>query len=131
MEYNSTTDLETSDVHYHQNMTPLSNIQTPTLLLDKRKALKNLDQMAKKAHRDGVLFRPHFKTHQSAEIGQWFRGAGVTSITVSSLLMAEYFANHGWDNITVAILVNLLEIDRIRKLSKKIQLGIIVETKPA
>jgi D-serine deaminase-like pyridoxal phosphate-dependent protein len=109
-------------------MTQLLNIQTPTLLLDKQKALRNLERMAKKAHQSNVRFRPHFKTHQSAEIGDWFRDFGVTSITVSSLRMAEYFANHGWNDITVAFLVNTLEIDRMRALSERIKLGVIVES---
>ena len=36
-----------------------------------------------------LSFRPHFKTHQSAEIGSWFRDFGVTRITVSSRESAD------------------------------------------
>jgi D-serine deaminase-like pyridoxal phosphate-dependent protein len=109
-------------------MNQFLNIQTPTLLLDKQKALRNLERMAEKARRSGVRFRPHFKTHQSAEIGEWYRDAGITQITVSSLRMAEYFSDHGWNDITVAFLVNPLEVDRICALSKKIKLGVIVDS---
>ncbi len=40
--------------------------------------------MAQKATNANVLFRPHFKTHQSKGIGDLFREQGVTRIAVSS-----------------------------------------------
>lgn len=83
--------------------------------------------MFKKTVQSGVIFRPHFKTHQSIEIGRWFRQAGTDRITVSSLRMAGYFAGDGWDDITVAFPVNLREIDLIRSLSEQIKLGLVVE----
>lgn len=83
--------------------------------------------MAEKAHRSGILFRPHFKTHQSIVIGRWFREAGVTRITVSSLTAARYFASDGWDDITIAFPVNLREIDLINHLASEIRIGLLVE----
>ncbi|KPK99745.1 MAG: hypothetical protein AMJ91_06575, partial [candidate division Zixibacteria bacterium SM23_73_3] len=67
-------------------------IVKPTLLLDKKRVMKNIEKMARKAKAAGVRFRSHFKTHQSGEIGNWFRDVGVEAITVSSLDMAQYFA---------------------------------------
>jgi D-serine deaminase-like pyridoxal phosphate-dependent protein len=103
-------------------------IVKPTLLLDKKRVLNNIEKMTSKAKAAGVRFRPHFKTHQSAEIGNWFRDFGVTSITVSSLDMALYFAEHGWSDITVAFIVNLLEIDKINELANKIKLNLLVDS---
>ncbi|MFT4762826.1 MAG: D-serine deaminase-like pyridoxal phosphate-dependent protein [Paraglaciecola sp.] len=103
-------------------------ILTPTLLLDKAKCLKNIKAMAEKAHRNNVLFRPHFKTHQAHEVGRWFREFGVKAITVSSLTMAEYFAADDWKDITVAFPVNILEIERINQLAKAIQLNLVIES---
>ena len=100
----------------------------PTLLLDKKKCLKNIAEMTKKAERHKVTFRPHFKTHQSKEIGRWIRAFGVDKITVSSLKMAEYFAEDDWRDITVAFPVNLLEIKRINRLAAKIKLNLLVES---
>ena len=76
-----------------------NTIETPTLLLDAARAQRNIARMAKKARDNRLRFRPHFKTHQSAAIGEWFRQAGVSAITVSSVAMARYFADHGWDDI--------------------------------
>jgi D-serine deaminase-like pyridoxal phosphate-dependent protein len=74
----------------------------PVLLLDKEKCLANIGRMATKASARGLVLRPHFKTHQSAEVGSWFRDFGASTITVSSLRMAAYFADAGWEEILVA-----------------------------
>ena len=87
--------------------------------------------MVQKANEHKLLFRPHFKTHQSAEIGEWFREAGVTAITVSSLRMAQFFAEYGWDDITIAVPVNIPEIHEINELACKIKLNLLVENKEA
>lgn len=101
-------------------------ISVPTLLLDKEKCLANIQMMAEKARQSGVRLRPHFKTHQSAQVGEWFKEFGIDAITVSSLRMAHYFANNGWNDITVAFPVNLREIDLINKLAAEINLNIVV-----
>jgi D-serine deaminase-like pyridoxal phosphate-dependent protein len=103
-------------------------IKTPTLLLDENKCKANIKAMAEKARKNNLIFRPHFKTHVSQEIGNWFREVGVQKITVSSLKMAEYFAQDGWKNITVAFPTNILEIETINRLAEKIQLNLLVES---
>jgi D-serine deaminase-like pyridoxal phosphate-dependent protein len=82
--------------------------------------------MAEKARRSGVIFRPHFKTHQSAAIGEWFRDEAVQSITVSSLEMAGYFASAGWRDITVAFPLNRRETGLINQLAAQIRLNLLV-----
>jgi len=99
----------------------------PTLLIDKEKCLHNIQKMKAKADKSGVRFRPHFKTHQSAEVGEWIRDEGVAAITVSSISMAVYFAQNGWDDITVAFPVNVAEIDEINELAMQISLNLLVE----
>lgn len=103
----------------------------PTLLLDKKVCLQNIERMAKKAAENKLRFRPHFKTHQSAKIGEWFKHFGVEAITVSSVKMAEYFAANGWKDITIAFPVNILEIKNINKLAAKLKLGITLENMEA
>ena len=104
-----------------------SNIITPTLVLDVDRCKQNIQKMAKKAKDSKVIFRPHFKTHQSLEIGSWFKDVNVQCITASSLRMAEYFSAD-WDDITVAFPVNILEIGLINQLAKKITLNLLVES---
>ena len=83
--------------------------------------------MYSKAKRYNLDFRPHFKTHQSLEIGQWFKELGTDKITVSSMEMGNYFATE-WNDITVAFPVNILEIESINHLASKIQLNLLVES---
>ncbi|MGD0005531.1 MAG: alanine racemase [Anaerolineaceae bacterium] len=109
-------------------MSIFEQIEKPTLLLDVEKARRNIHRMAEKAKKLQVRFRPHFKTHQSAEIGEWFRPEGVSGITVSSVDMACYFARSGWQDITIAFTVNLRQIGAIRELAEQIHLELLVES---
>lgn len=84
--------------------------------------------MAEKARRNGAELRPHFKTHQSVEIGEWIREAGITGITVSSFRMARAFADAGWTDITVAFPVNIREADLINHLASRIQLRLFINS---
>ncbi len=99
----------------------------PTYLINPDICKANIRAMTDKASRAGVAFRPHFKTHQSRLIGRWFRDAGVSRITVSSLSMADYFQRDGWSDITIAFPVNVPEIDLINRLAGTITLGLLVE----
>ncbi len=109
-------------------MLELEKIITPTLLLDESKTRQHIHTMVEKAQKSSIRLRPHFKTHQSAAIGEWFREAGVNCITCSSLQMAAYFASHGWNDILVAFPVNIREIALINQLAATIHLGLLVES---
>lgn len=106
----------------------LQQIEKPTLLLDEATARNNIRRMAAKTAGQRVRFRPHFKTHQSAEIGAWFRDYGVEAITVSSVDMALYFAAHGWNDITIAFSTNLRQAQTLSELAGRIRLGLLVES---
>lgn len=103
------------------------NIARPTLVLNKTVSIQNIELMLEKAHRHKVRLRPHFKTHQSIEIGRWFRELGITQITVSSVSMAAYFASDGWDDMTIAFPFNTLEIDALNQLTAERQINIVVD----
>uniref|UniRef100_UPI003216AAA4 alanine racemase n=1 Tax=uncultured Draconibacterium sp. TaxID=1573823 RepID=UPI003216AAA4 len=104
-------------------------IQKPTLVIDKEICLQNIEQMVQKAAKYNLRFRPHFKTHQSAQVGEWFKLYGVEAITVSSVQMAEYFAAHGWEDITIAFSLNILEIENINRLAASIKLNVLIESR--
>lgn len=119
---------ETTKIDRMMSVPELSNLIEPTLLLDQEKALLNIERMVQKARLNKLIFRPHFKTHQSIEIGRWYRRFGVDRIAVSSIRMAQYFASDGWGDITVAIPVNVLEHQRINTLARSIQLNLVVDS---
>jgi len=109
----------------------LDQLERPVLLVDKSKVLRNVDRMARKARASAVLLRPHFKTHQSADLAEWMRSLGIHKITVSSVDMAEYFGRNGWDDITIAVPVNIHQIPRINELAKAIDLNVIIDSELA
>lgn len=100
----------------------------PYLLLDKKKCLDNIERMVLKAKRHNLKLKPHFKTHQSREIGEWFKGLGITACTVSSFQMAKYFASAGWTDITIAFPVSVYDLEEINNLSKNININIITSS---
>ncbi len=105
----------------------VDQIDQPTLLIDEAVTRSNIARMAQRAKDRGVTFRPHFKTHQSAQIGEWFHDQGVEKIAVSSVEMAEYFAAHGWADILIAFSMNPRQIQRINALARSVHLGILIE----
>ena len=109
-------------------MFDLTAIEKPTLLLDEVRARRNLARMAAKMRRQGVRFRPHFKTHQSLEMGEWFRAEGVGAITVSSADMALYFTEAGWQDILVAFTANPRQVRTLDVLAARIHLELLVES---
>ncbi len=109
-------------------MLNLAQIATPTLLVDTDRARANIARMAQRAQRQSIRFRPHFKTHQSIAMGAWFRAAGVSAITVSSVRMAAYFADAGWDDITIAFPANVRELPAMAALAQRVHLGLLVDS---
>jgi D-serine deaminase-like pyridoxal phosphate-dependent protein len=104
----------------------MTTISLPTLIVDRAIATANIERMFAKARAAGAVLRPHFKTHQSLEVGRWFREAGVDRIAVSSVSMARQFAADGWKDIMIAFPVNLREMDEINGLASRHRLGLVV-----
>ncbi|HSG68732.1 MAG TPA: alanine racemase [Bacteroidales bacterium] len=106
----------------------MTSISRPTLLINEDICRRNILRMAEKAKLSGVVFRPHFKTHQSEIVADWFRDQGISAITVSSAEMALKFAEAGWDDITIAFPANLRETNYYNELASKITLNLLVDS---
>ncbi|MDX1706558.1 alanine racemase [Pseudidiomarina sp.] len=102
-------------------------IEGPTVIVDKAKAVRNIERMQAKAKSAEVRLRPHFKTHQSDEIGSWFRATGAKHIAVSSVPMAQQFAAAGWNDILIAIPLNPRQLSSYNQLAIEVRLGLTVE----
>ncbi len=102
-------------------------ITRPTLIVDLAKVERNLDRMIQRAAKHQVKLVPHFKTHQSRQIGELFKQKGIEAITVSSVKMAEYFVANGWKDITIAFPINVLEVKALNAMmSQGVQLSILI-----
>jgi len=115
--------MESQNIGFDMNI-----IQRPTLILDINRMTKNIRTMKTKANSSDVIFRPHFKTHQSAEIGKLFKLEGIDAITVSSVEMAFYFADSGFKDILIAFPVNILELEKINEIASEVDLHLLVDS---
>ncbi|MGX5915457.1 alanine racemase [Aliidiomarina sp. Khilg15.8] len=103
-------------------------ITSARILVDARRAQRNIERMQQKAETAGVALRPHFKTHQSVDIGRWFRDAGTKAIAVSSVSMAQQFEKAGWRDILIAIPLNPRELSAINQLAANCTLTLTIES---
>ena len=106
----------------------MKQIQIPTQIIDRANCCANIAWMQEKARRSGAVLRPHFKTHQSVEVGRWFRDEGVDRIAVSSVSMARQFADDGWKDIMIAFPLNIREMEAINQLAAEVNLGLLVSS---
>jgi len=102
------------------------SITRPEVVADLDICTANIRRMAARARNAGLIFRPHFKTHQSRAIGRIFRDMGVQAITVSSVSMARYFAADGWNDILIAFPLNLREWDVLPQPGENKALGLLI-----
>lgn len=101
----------------------------PIAVLDEVRCRRNIQNMAEKATKSNTVLRPHFKTHQSREVGRWFRERGVTGITVSTPEMARYFAEDGWADITLAFPFYPGQIEDVKQLQNTCDVRLFVSDK--
>jgi len=103
------------------------DVVKPTLLLNQEKSINNIKNILQNIKYSKINIRPHFKTHQSLEVGRWFKKLGIQKITVSSVSMAKYFSDE-WDDITIAFPINILEIEDVITLQKKINVNLLIDS---
>ena len=49
------------------------DVVKPTLLLNQEKSVNNIKNILQNIKYSKINIRPHFKTHQSLEVGRWFK----------------------------------------------------------
>ena len=82
----------------------LEDLNTPSLLLERKTMRRNLQRMADRVKALGCNLRPHVKTHKSREVLAEAKAlSGDFGITVSTLNEARYFAEGGTHDILYAV----------------------------
>jgi D-serine deaminase-like pyridoxal phosphate-dependent protein len=91
----------------------LARLDTPALILDEARMLRNLARL--RAHLDGlgVTLRPHLKTVKSVDAARRILKDGAGPATVSTLREAEVFAEAGVRDITYAVGIAPAKLDRV------------------
>ena len=93
---------------------PLSQIETPAVLVDRDRLLRNIDRVQALANRYGVALRPHVKTHKCLEIARMQLERGAAGVTASKADEALVFIEAGVPSVTVAY--PLVEEAKVRRL---------------
>jgi D-serine deaminase-like pyridoxal phosphate-dependent protein len=81
----------------------IHDLVTPSLLLDRNRLDRNIARLADHARHLGVVLRPHMKTAKSIDVARRVFPDGPGPITVSTIAEAEYFAGHGYRDMTYAV----------------------------
>ncbi len=80
----------------------LSELDTPTLLLDRAACDRNLARMAAFFADRPAQLRPHFKNHKCVTLAKRQLAAGAVGLTCAKLGEAEVLVEHGVDNVLIA-----------------------------
>ena len=107
----------------------LSKLETPCLVLDKGKLKRNISYLHKRMEHLGVNLRPHGKTAKNIDVIKMALAGQPGGITVSTLKEAEYYFNHGIEDIVYAVGIAPVKLDRVANLIKKgANIAIILDT---
>lgn len=94
-------------------------LETPCLLLDQSKLENNIARLKKKFATENIDFRLHVKTSKCVEIAALVLQGLPKKITVSTLKEAEYFADHGFDDILYAVGIAPDKMERVLNLYER------------
>ncbi len=94
----------------------INELVTPCLILNQTTLDRNLSRVHTIAQKAGVHLRPHCKTAKSAEIARRATAGFNGGITVATLNEAEYFAQHGFTDITYAVSIVSSKLKRLQAL---------------
>jgi D-serine deaminase-like pyridoxal phosphate-dependent protein len=97
----------------------ISALQTPCLILDRAILRRNLAAMSDTVRRHRVSFRPHLKTAKSAAVARLAIQGEAGGIAVSTIAEAEYFAGHGFHDMTLAAGITPGKLDRVGDLVRQ------------
>ena len=105
----------------------ISDLRTPSVLVDKPRFERNLDRMQAAASAKGIRLRPHAKTHKSPELARLQISRGAAGVCCAKLGEAEVFADAGIEDIRLPYPINPVNARRVLQLLDKTRLSFIVD----
>ena len=107
---------------------PITELDTPTLLLDRAASDRNLTRMAAFFQDRPAKLRPHFKNHKCVTLAKRQLAAGAIGMTCAKLGEAEVLVDHGVKDILIANqLVGEPKMARLARLGTKARIGVAVD----
>ena len=99
---------------------PLSEVDTPALLIDLDAFERNLKRMADAVSKAGVRLRPHAKTHKSPIIGQKQIAHGAVGLCCQKVSEAAVMVEGGVQDVLVSNeVIGARKLDRLAALSRQ------------
>ncbi|TIX05559.1 MAG: DSD1 family PLP-dependent enzyme, partial [Mesorhizobium sp.] len=92
-----------TNLDMHEGGKTIHALSTPSLLLDRARLQRNILRLAEHSRKLGVVLRPHMKTAKSIDVARQAFPTDPGPITVSTIAEAEYFAGHGFRDMTYAV----------------------------
>lgn len=111
-------DTRGTNIQNGETATTVGALATPALLLDRDRLDRNLARLSSRMAPGGVVLRPHMKTAKSIDVARRAYPSEPGPITVSTLEEAEYFAHHGFKDMTYAVGLALHTAERAMRLRK-------------
>src|SRR5436190_3450016 len=105
----------------------LADLPTPHVLIDRPRAMANIDRVQQTVSAAGMRLRPHAKTHKSPIVARWQIERGAVGICCAKLGEAEVFADAGIKDIRLPYPINPSNADRVVALLNRTQLSFIVD----
>lgn len=113
----------------------VGSLRTPAVLIDRRRALRNIERMQATASARRIRLRPHAKTHKSPLIARWQIERGAIGICCAKLGEAEVFTDAlrlrsgqaGLPDIRIPYPLNPVNADRVIALLDRTHLSFIVD----
>ncbi len=103
---------------------------TPALLVDRGRLERNVERLAEHARKLDVVLRPHMKTAKSIDVARQVFPREPGPITVSTIAEAEYFASHGFRDMTYAVGMSPASAIRAMELCRRtgVELKLLLDT---
>ena len=106
----------------------ITELDTPTLLLDRAASDRNLATMAAYFRDRPAKLRPHFKNHKCVTLAKRQLAAGAVGMTCAKLAEAEILVENGVENVLIANqIVGDAKVSRLVKLARQAQIAVAVD----
>lgn len=111
---------------------PLSEVDTPALIVDLDAFERNLRKMADAAKSAGVVLRPHAKTHKSPAIGLRQMALGAVGVCCQKVSEAEVMVEGGILDVLVSNeVVGRRKLERLAALAHQARVSVAVDNAEA
>ena len=102
-------------------MTPITDLETPALVVDLDRMERNLDRVADYARSHGLALRPHIKTHKSPLLARAQLERGAAGLTCATPFEAEVMSGVADDLLVMYPPVGPQRADRLARVAARVK----------